>query len=138
MYYGPHGPTGHGSGAPMIEACAFLPLSHLPPPVPFFCPGISVVAHASPLSTSPDTRCFLQILRKIQTENITTMTIKPKAVDDFNEHRELYLKRTAWSGQCSSWFKPGPDGTSAPLSPFLPNSTLTLAVHPLRQSQPPQ
>ncbi len=20
MYYGPHGPTGHGSGAPMIEA----------------------------------------------------------------------------------------------------------------------
>lgn len=41
-------------------------------------------------------------------ENITTMTINSKAVDDFNEHRELYLKRTAWSGQCSSWFKPGP------------------------------
>ncbi|EIM91707.1 FAD/NAD-P-binding domain-containing protein [Stereum hirsutum FP-91666 SS1] len=76
MYYGPHGPTGHGSGAPMIEAY---------------------------------TRCFLQILRKIQTENITTMTINPKAVDDFNEHRELYLKRTAWAGRCSSWFKPGPD-----------------------------
>ncbi|KAK0246370.1 FAD/NAD-P-binding domain-containing protein [Armillaria nabsnona] len=75
MYYGPHGPTGHGSGAPMIEAL---------------------------------TGCFMKILKKMQMENITTMTINSKAVDDFNEHRELYLKRTAWSGQCSSWFKPGP------------------------------
>lgn len=59
MYYGPHGPTGHGSGAPMIEAI---------------------------------TRCFMQIIGKIQRENITRMTISSKAVADFNEHRELYLK----------------------------------------------
>ncbi|GAW04396.1 FAD NAD-P-binding domain-containing protein [Lentinula edodes] len=31
--------------------------------------------------------------------------------DDFNEHRELYLKRTAWAGQCSSWVKPGPNAS---------------------------
>ncbi|KAE9408295.1 FAD/NAD-P-binding domain-containing protein [Gymnopus androsaceus JB14] len=80
MYYGPHktviGPTGHGSGAPMIEAM---------------------------------TRCFMQIIKKMQTENIVSIKVKDKAADDFNEHRELYLKRTAWAGQCSSWFKPGPN-----------------------------
>lgn len=104
MYYGPHGPTGHGSGAPMIEACTtFFPIP--------FSSSFSPYLHDVPHFRTPDTRCFLQILRKIQMENITTMTIKPKAVDDFNEHRELYLKRTAWAGQCSSWFKPGPDGT---------------------------
>ncbi|KAF9076089.1 FAD/NAD-P-binding domain-containing protein, partial [Rhodocollybia butyracea] len=78
MYYGPHGPTGHGSGAPMIEAM---------------------------------TRCFVQIIRKVQTENIVSIQVKDKAARDFNEHRELYLKRTAWAGQCSSWFKPGPDAS---------------------------
>ncbi|KIK70801.1 hypothetical protein GYMLUDRAFT_184786 [Collybiopsis luxurians FD-317 M1] len=97
MYYGPHGndrrifasllinilmnskgPTGHGSGAPMIESM---------------------------------TRCFMKILRKMQTENILSMQVKDKAADDFNEHRELYLKRTAWAGQCSSWFKPGPNAS---------------------------
>ncbi|KAJ3969799.1 FAD/NAD-P-binding domain-containing protein [Lentinula raphanica] len=78
MYYGPHGPTGHGSGAPMIEAM---------------------------------TRCFMQFIRKMQVENIVSMQVKHKAADDFNEHRELYLKRTAWAGRCSSWFKPGPDAS---------------------------
>ncbi|KAJ3803442.1 FAD/NAD-P-binding domain-containing protein [Lentinula aff. detonsa] len=79
MYYGPHeGPTGHGSGAPMIEAM---------------------------------TRCFMQVIRKMQVENIVSMQVKHKAADDFNEHRELYLKRTAWAGRCSSWFKPGPDAS---------------------------
>jgi len=52
----------------------------------------------------------MKFIKKMQTENITSVTIKDKAADDFNEHRDLYLKRTAWAGQCSSWFKPGPDG----------------------------
>lgn len=26
------------------------------------------------------------------------------------EHRELYVKRTAWVGNCSSWFRRGTDG----------------------------
>ncbi|KAJ3910109.1 FAD/NAD-P-binding domain-containing protein [Lentinula edodes] len=78
MYYALEGPTGHGSGAPMIEAM---------------------------------TKCFMQIIRKMQVENIVSMQVKHKAADDFNEHRELYLKRTAWAGQCSSWVKPGPNAS---------------------------
>lgn len=54
----------------------------------------------------------------MQTENIVSMKIKDKAADDFNEHRELYLKRTAWAGQCSSWFKPGPNGTNLSMFHF--------------------
>ncbi|KAJ3998549.1 FAD/NAD-P-binding domain-containing protein [Lentinula boryana] len=57
------------------------------------------------------TRCFMQVIRKMQVENIVSMQVKHKAADDFNEHRELYLKRTAWAGRCSSWFKPGPDAS---------------------------
>ncbi len=77
MYYGPHGPTGHGSGAPMIEAM---------------------------------TRSFMQILKKMQREKIKKIQISDEAVRDFNEHRELYLKRTTWAGTCSSWFTPWPGG----------------------------
>ncbi|KAM0751744.1 FAD/NAD-P-binding domain-containing protein [Meredithblackwellia eburnea MCA 4105] len=76
MYFGPFGPTGHGSGAPVIEAY---------------------------------TRYAMKFLKKLQTEGIKTFTVKDKAAADFNEHAALYLKRTAWAGNCSSWFKPGPD-----------------------------
>ncbi|KAF7323243.1 hypothetical protein HMN09_00105100 [Mycena chlorophos] len=80
MYYGPHGPTAHGSGAPAIHSY---------------------------------TGAFLKAIRKMQLENIKSMTIKDKAADDYNEHRQLYVQRTAWVGPCASWFKPrsGPDTT---------------------------
>jgi hypothetical protein len=79
--------------------------------------------------TTPVTRSFMQIIKKMQTENILSMTISPSAVRDFNEHRELYLKRTAWSGTCSSWFKPGP--TASPVM-FPGNRVLIieLLTHP--------
>ncbi|KAJ7243363.1 FAD/NAD-P-binding domain-containing protein [Mycena haematopus] len=76
LYYGPHGPTAHGSGAPIIQEY---------------------------------TSAFMKIIKKMQTENIKAIRIKHKAADDFNEHRELYVKRTAWVGNCSSWFRRGPD-----------------------------
>ncbi|KAJ7771566.1 FAD/NAD-P-binding domain-containing protein, partial [Mycena metata] len=51
--------------------------------------------------------------RKMQMENIKSIKVKDKAADDFNEHQELFMKRTAWVGTCSSWFKPktGPNDT---------------------------
>ncbi|KAJ7235822.1 hypothetical protein C8J57DRAFT_1248197 [Mycena rebaudengoi] len=47
---------------------------------------------------------FLKMI-KMQRENITSVTIKDKAADDFQEHQEMYVKRTAWIGPCSSWFR---------------------------------
>ncbi|KAJ7632121.1 FAD/NAD-P-binding domain-containing protein [Roridomyces roridus] len=78
MYYGPHGPSAHGSGAPVIQAYTVM---------------------------------FLEIIKKMQRENIQSIKVKDKAADDFNEHRELYLQRTAWVGNCSSWFKSELDGS---------------------------
>ncbi|KAJ7043072.1 FAD/NAD-P-binding domain-containing protein [Mycena alexandri] len=62
------------------------------------------------------TSAFMKIIKKMQTENIQSMQIKPKAAQDYNEHKELYVQRTAWVGNCSSWFKPkeGPN-----VSPML-------------------
>ncbi|KAJ7226314.1 hypothetical protein C8J57DRAFT_1252736 [Mycena rebaudengoi] len=48
---------------------------------------------------------FLKMIKKMQRENITSVTIKDKAADDFQEHQEMYVKRTAWIGPCSSWFR---------------------------------
>ncbi|KAJ7349078.1 FAD/NAD-P-binding domain-containing protein [Mycena albidolilacea] len=81
LYYGPHGPTAHGSVAPIVQEY---------------------------------TSAFLRIIKKMQTENIKSMRIKDKAAADYNEHRELYVKRTAWIGKCSSWFRRGTD-----VSPML-------------------
>jgi hypothetical protein len=56
----------------------------------------------------------MKIIKKMQIENIKSIKIKDKAADDYNEHRELYVKRTAWVGNCSSWFRRGPDGALIP------------------------
>jgi hypothetical protein len=50
------------------------------------------------------------MIKKMQRENITSVTIKDKAADDFQEHQEMYVKRTAWIGPCSSWFRRTHDG----------------------------
>lgn len=60
-------------------------------------------------------RSFMQIIQKIQRENITSMQIKKKATEDFVEHAKLYLKRTAWAQTCSSWFKPPGQESADPI-----------------------
>lgn len=66
----------------------------------------------------------LQILEKMQTENIKSIRPKIRATTQFLKHADTYLKRTAWTGKqftfhnkkaitnnetgpCSSWFKGG-------------------------------
>jgi hypothetical protein len=53
------------------------------------------------------TRYVEKCLYKMQTEDIKSFIPKQAAVDDFKRHRELFLKRTAWSSPCRSWFKGG-------------------------------
>jgi len=43
----------------------------------------------------------------MQLEDVKSFVPKQAAVEDFKQHRELYLKRTAWDSPCSSWFKGG-------------------------------
>ena len=50
---------------------------------------------------------FLDTAKKMQTQNIKSMTPKREVCEAFIEHADLYLKRTAWTSGCSSWFKQG-------------------------------
>lgn len=47
-------------------------------------------------------------IEKFQTQNIKSFVPKQEAVDDFREHRKLYMKKTIFDGECSSWWKLGP------------------------------
>lgn len=50
---------------------------------------------------------FLKMLDKMSAEAVTSFEPKVEAVQDFIEHRKLFLPRTAWSSPCRSWFKQG-------------------------------
>lgn len=49
----------------------------------------------------------LQILDKIQTDRIKSIRVKTRATEQFLRHADTFLKRTSWTGPCSSWFKGG-------------------------------
>ncbi|KEF52200.1 uncharacterized protein A1O9_11827 [Exophiala aquamarina CBS 119918] len=65
-------------------------------------------AHGSILPTIEiTTRYVAKFIVKLQTEDVESFSPKQDAVDDFKRHREHFLKRTAWSSPCRSWFKGG-------------------------------
>lgn len=58
----------------------------------------------------------------MQKEDIKSMTPRRDVCEAFAEHADLYVKRTAWSDPCSSWFKNGdPNGRLT----MFPGSRLT-------------
>lgn len=59
---------------------------------------------------------FLAVAKKMQTQNIKSLTPKREVAEAFIEHADLFLKRTAWTSGCSSWFKQGK--TDGPLTMF--------------------
>lgn len=60
----------------------------------------------------------MQMLHKCQTESIKSVVPRSLAVQDFSEHIEEFMKRTAWATHCRSWFKNGTvDGPIVALHP---------------------
>lgn len=59
------------------------------------------------------TKYILQIIEKVQLEDIKRIQVKRSAAEDFTKHADMFLTRTAWTGPCSSWFKAG-DQTRKP------------------------
>jgi cation diffusion facilitator CzcD-associated flavoprotein CzcO len=53
------------------------------------------------------TNYVIQVMQKVQVEDIKKIKVNRKVAEDFTRHSDLYLERTAWSGPCSSWFKNG-------------------------------
>lgn len=50
---------------------------------------------------------FIQVLEKAQVEDIKSIRVNRQVAEAFTRHADSYLKGTAWSGPCSSWFKNG-------------------------------
>ncbi|KAL2797340.1 hypothetical protein BJX66DRAFT_348949 [Aspergillus keveii] len=48
-----------------------------------------------------------KVIRKVQTENIKSICVRPSAVAEYNEHVHEWLKRTVWTGGCRSWYNQG-------------------------------
>lgn len=77
------------------------------------------IGHGSVLPiTEHASKYILHMIRKCQTQDIKSVVISQEAVDDFNEHIQVFMKRTAWSTHCRSWFKNGTvDGPIVALHP---------------------
>lgn len=65
---------------------------------------------------------IIQVIEKMQVERIKWLYPRQDVVDQFVEHADLFLTRTAWSGACHSWFKRG--RLDGPLAMF-PGTRLT-------------
>ncbi|CAI7602451.1 unnamed protein product [Penicillium viridicatum] len=50
---------------------------------------------------------IVKMIRKSQRQGVRSVMVKERAVQDFAKYTEEFLKRTAWSDSCSSWFKNG-------------------------------
>ncbi|TVY43886.1 putative sterigmatocystin biosynthesis monooxygenase [Lachnellula subtilissima] len=79
----------------------------------------SPVGHGSAMPIIEHTsKYILKFLYKAQTENIKSFVPKIRAIKDFTAHSDEFLKRTAWSTHCRSWFKNGTvDGPITALHP---------------------
>ncbi|OBT69205.1 hypothetical protein VE03_02005 [Pseudogymnoascus sp. 23342-1-I1] len=77
------------------------------------------IGHGSVLTISEHVAKYIVgMLKKCQTEGIKAVQPKEDAVRDFNEHIYAFMPRTAWSGNCRSWYKNGTaDGPIIALHP---------------------
>lgn len=77
------------------------------------------IGHGSVFTLSEHiAKYIVRILKKCQTEHIRAIAPTQDAVDDFNEHIEQFMPRTAWGAPGRSWFKAGKeDGPVVALHP---------------------
>jgi hypothetical protein len=61
---------------------------------------------------------IIRMLHKCQMQGVKSVEPQQKAMDDFDDHIQTYMERTAWSTHCRSWFKNGKiDGPVVALHP---------------------
>ena len=64
------------------------------------------IGHGSVLPiVEHSTKYIIRMLHKCQTQGIKAVEAKQEAVDDFTEHVDTFVERTAWTSHCRSWFK---------------------------------
>ncbi|KAI9657321.1 MAG: hypothetical protein M1821_003001 [Bathelium mastoideum] len=63
------------------------------------------------------TQYTFDVINKAQVENIKSLTPRLKVAQQFRQHADLFLKRTAWTSSCRSWFKNGKADGQTPIYP---------------------
>lgn len=46
---------------------------------------------------------IFQVIEKVQTEGIISLSPKQRAVDDFQAHKDSLMNDMVWTGPCASW-----------------------------------
>ncbi|KAF4629540.1 hypothetical protein G7Y89_g8604 [Cudoniella acicularis] len=62
------------------------------------------------------------VIHKCQTESILSLCPTSSALDDFSEHIDAFMPRTAWASTCRSWFKDGKE--DGPVTALHPGSRI--------------
>ncbi|KAF2221847.1 hypothetical protein BDZ85DRAFT_200705 [Elsinoe ampelina] len=80
-----------------------------------FCGPYGPLGHGSFLPLIERwTQYIFKALQKCQVEHIRSISPKLDAARAFRQHADLFLRRTAWTSPCRSWFKQGrKDGQAA-------------------------
>lgn len=73
---------------------------------------------------------IMQVIEKCQHDRIKKLQIRASVAEDFTKYADQYLKRTAFSGPCSSWFKAGDVGRKPVCWPGSRVHYMTMLQHP--------
>ncbi|MCJ1298381.1 hypothetical protein MMC08_001170 [Hypocenomyce scalaris] len=73
-----------------------------------FCGPYGPLAHGSFFPLIEQWNAYInKVICKMQVENIKSLRPKQAAAEQFRQHADTFLQRTAWTGPCRSWFKNG-------------------------------
>jgi hypothetical protein len=73
-----------------------------------FCGPYGPLGHGSFMPLIEQwTQYMFEVIRKAQVENIKSFTPRLDLAQQFRQHADLFLQRTAWTSPCRSWFKQG-------------------------------
>ena len=81
------------------------------------------IGHGSVLTlTEHASKYIVKMIRKCQTQGIKAVAPREDVVRAFYEHTLRFMPRTAWAGNCRSWFKNGTE--TGPVTALHPGSRI--------------
>ncbi|OBT97370.1 hypothetical protein VE01_04370 [Pseudogymnoascus verrucosus] len=96
-----------------------------------FCGPYGPLAHGSFFPVIEKyTDYIIKVIIKMQVDGIRSLYPRREVTQDFIKHSAEFLKRTAWTDPCSSWFKNGQPGSIPTIYPGSRVSFLRLLKDP--------
>ncbi|KAF2397971.1 FAD/NAD(P)-binding domain-containing protein [Trichodelitschia bisporula] len=96
-----------------------------------FCGPYGPLGHGSFMPLIEQwTRYIFAVVEKAQVENVKSFSPKLELAQQFRQHADLFLQRTAWTSPCRSWFKQGKSDGQAAIYPGSRLSFLALLERP--------